>query len=190
MFSKVLLFVAALVCFLAVASCQGTCPDDSICVEDFDLSQFLGVWYEVATSPTSKLTFERNCTCTYATYSLNDDGSIQVVNRCNYGDAYGQLEVINGTAMANPDLPSEIEVSFGGPYGPYWVVINDDYEVICVWSCTELDGFVFSYMWILARTPSIDSSLYEEITAKAAEITGWDTSRLILTDQNNCDYAT
>ena len=189
MFSKALLFVVAIACFLAIASCQGsTCPDDSICVPDFDLSQFLGVWYEISTSPTSRLTFEHNCTCTYATYSLNDDGTIEVVNRCNHGDAYGELETFNGTAIANPDLPSEIEVSFGGPYGPYWVVINDDYENICVWSCSELDGFIFPYMWILSRSPTMATATYQSLTSKAEEITGWDTSKLILTDQSNCDY--
>lgn len=192
MLSKALLFAAALACCLAVVSCQGssTCPDDSICVEDFDLSQFLGVWYEISTSPTSRLTFEHNCTCTYATYSLNDDGTIEVVNRCNHGDAEGQLITFNGTAIANPDLPSEIEVSFGGPYGPYWVILNDEYEAICVWSCTELDGFAFPYMWILARTSSIDADLYASLTAKAEELTGWDTSKLIPTDQDGCSYAT
>ena len=40
----------------------------------------MGTWYEVVSSPLVHLTFERNCFCTQATYTLRDDGKIDVDN--------------------------------------------------------------------------------------------------------------
>ncbi|CAM9744989.1 unnamed protein product [Phaeothamnion confervicola] len=74
------------------------------------------------------VTFERNAVCVTADYSLNEDGSIAVVNANRVSDptADGELNTINGTATV-PDLdePGQLVVSFdSGPAmdGDYWIV--------------------------------------------------------------------
>ena len=49
-------------------------------VEHVDLSRYAGKWYEIARFPNR---FQRNCQSdTTATYTLRDDGNVQVVNAC------------------------------------------------------------------------------------------------------------
>jgi lipocalin len=50
-------------------------------VKELDINAYLGDWYEVASSPLVRLTFERNGFCQRATYTLRDDGYINVVNQ-------------------------------------------------------------------------------------------------------------
>ena len=41
---------------------------------DLDVNKYLGEWYELATSAIVRNTFERGCSCTKATYTLQADG--------------------------------------------------------------------------------------------------------------------
>lgn len=54
----------------------GKVPDT---VPYVDVQSYAGVWYEQAVIP---YYFERGCTKTKATYSLNKDGTIRVDNSC------------------------------------------------------------------------------------------------------------
>jgi|WetSurMetagenome_2_1015567.scaffolds.fasta_scaffold1408928_1 apolipoprotein D and lipocalin family protein len=57
-------------------SCS-TIPKDTKPIENFDSSKYLGKWYEIARFD---FRFERDLNNTTAEYSLNEDGSIKVVN--------------------------------------------------------------------------------------------------------------
>lgn len=46
-------------------------------VDRVDLTRYAGTWYEIARYPNS---FEKNCIDTIATYGLNEDGTVSVVN--------------------------------------------------------------------------------------------------------------
>lgn len=50
-------------------------PTPPVTVPYVDVKRFLGAWYEQAVIP---YYFERNCTKTVATYSLNTNGSVRV----------------------------------------------------------------------------------------------------------------
>ena len=83
------------------------------------------------------------------------------------------------------------KVSFGGPYAPYWVIINDDYQNAVVWSCTSILGLgQVDYMWVLSRQNTMSSTTYQQLTSQAAAITGYDVSKLIPTAQAGCSYPT
>lgn len=47
-------------------------------VDNFDASQYDGLWYEMRRDAATK--FEKGGTCTTAEYTLNDDGSLKVYN--------------------------------------------------------------------------------------------------------------
>ena len=123
---------------ILVAGISAKCPSVDV-ASPFDISQYLGIWYEISTSPINVDTFERNCYCTRANYTLESDGDVSVKNSCNTGSITGPLQIANGTAIIpDPSEPAKIKVSFGGPYAPYWVIINDDYQNAVVWSCTSI----------------------------------------------------
>ena len=48
-----------------------SCPNVSV-VTGFDLNQYLGQWHEIAVSQIPRLTYEKDCDCTTANYSLTD----------------------------------------------------------------------------------------------------------------------
>lgn len=56
----------------------GACPQVTT-VENFDLSQYVGIWYEIKRDKITE--FEEGGTCTTATYSTNSDGSVKVLNK-------------------------------------------------------------------------------------------------------------
>lgn len=54
-----------------------------------DLSRYMGVWYEIAHLPVS---FQEGCYATKATYTLRDDGVVEVLNTCNKNSLDGKLK--------------------------------------------------------------------------------------------------
>ena len=68
-------YLSALFIFLLI-SCTGT-PAGINPVENFDLDRYLGDWYEIARLDHS---FERGLDNVRASYSLNPDGSVKVIN--------------------------------------------------------------------------------------------------------------
>jgi len=66
-----------MLCIVLLVSCTGL-PDNVEPVSQFDTEQYLGTWYEIARLDHS---FERNLERVTATYGLNEDGSISVLNK-------------------------------------------------------------------------------------------------------------
>ena len=52
---------------------------DGASVVAVEAERYLGVWYEIASTPSPQ---QSMCTGTYAEYSLRDDGDVRVINRC------------------------------------------------------------------------------------------------------------
>ena len=181
---------SVLLLVLLAVSVSAKCPTVNV-ASPFDISQYLGIWYEISTTPTSLDTFERDCYCTRANYTLMTDGDVSVKNSCNIGGITGPVNIANGTAIIpDPTEPAKIKVTFGGDfYAPYWVIINDDYENAVVWSCTSLLGVgQVDYMWVLSRQNTMPTATYQQLTSQAASMTGYDVSKLIPTVQAGCTY--
>ena len=122
-----------------------------------ELDRYVGTWYEIASFPQS---FQRGCTGTTATYSLRDDGQVDVVNRCRKGALDGPEEVARGRArVVDATTGAKLEVSFFRPFwGDYWIVdLGADYEYAVVGHPGR------DYLWILSRTPTLDAAVYDEI---------------------------
>lgn len=101
-------------------------------VPSVELQRYLGTWYEVASFPQS---FQKGCTGTTATYSLREDGKIDVVNRCRLGSLQGEEKVANGRArVVDTTTNARLEVSFFGPFwGAYWIIqLDPDYRYAVV----------------------------------------------------------
>ena len=130
-------------------------------VAHVDLSRYLGTWYEIASFPQS---FQRGCTATTATYTLRDDGQIDVVNRCRKGSPDGPEKVAHGRArVVDRSSNAKLEVSFFRPFwGDYWIIdLGADYE----YAVAGHPGR--DYLWILSRTPTIVRSLHGPRSTRA-----------------------
>ena len=143
-------------------------------VAHVDLGRYVGTWYEIASFPQS---FQRGCTATMATYTIRDDGDIDVVNRCRKGAPDGPEKVARGRArVVDASTNAKLEVSFFRPFwGDYWIIdLGHEYDYAVVGHPSR------DYLWILARTTVIRPELYESITRKLTA-QGYETGRLVRT---------
>jgi apolipoprotein D and lipocalin family protein len=164
-----------LLAVFALAACTGI-PEGIEPVGDFELEPYLGTWYEIARLDHR---FERGLSNVTATYTLRDDGGVDVVNRGYRGDK-GEWDEADGKAyfIGDPTV-GRLKVSFFGPfYGAYNVFeLGENYEYSMV------AGPDRSYLWILAREPVVSEALMEELFAKA-QAAGYDTSALIMVEHD------
>ena len=122
--------------------------EDGISVEEVDPNRYLGLWYEIATTPSSQ---QRSCTGTTAEYSLIDDQTVGVLNRCYLGSLDGQLNAIQGVAYVQDETYARLMVDFDfGFTAPYNIITLDGnangelYQFAVVSSYTNL--------WILSES--------------------------------------
>ena len=170
---KQLIFAALAACVLPMTACSK--DFDNSTVDTFDLSRYLGQWYEIARYNHS---FERGMDNTMAEYILQDDGKVFVLNT---GWKNGKFEVAEGKAKyKDPEgNPGALKVSFFlFFYSEYNVMmVDENYQISLVGSKAE------KYLWILSRTPVPDPDLLKMVLAEA-EARGYDTSKLIWVDQS------
>lgn len=145
-------------------------------VDYVDLTRYIGKWHQIAFFPTW---FQGKCTVdTTATYTLGSDGRVGVLNECKTPE--GKAQSISGTArVEDRDSNAKLKVKFFWlfPAGDYWIIALDpDYQYAVVGAPNR------KYLWILARNPSVQASLYRELVKKAQD-QGFDVSRLQLTSQ-------
>ena len=149
-------------------------PFDNSTISRFDLSRYLGTWYELARFDHS---FERGMDNVTAEYYLRDDGKVDVINS---GWKEGRFKVADGKAKQPDPLadPAHLKVSFFMFfYNDYNIMMLDDnYQVALVGSKSP------DYLWILSRKPMQPDAVLS-ILVEEAESRGYDTSKLIWVDQ-------
>ena len=141
-------------------------------VEHVDIPRYMGVWYEIASYPQW---FSRECFNTSATYTLRDDGRVDVLNQCHKGSPAGPVKSAKGVAyIANTQTNAELKVSFFWPfYGDYWVVeLGQDYEYAVVSEPGR------TTLWILSRTPEMDETTLKDLLARLQNTHGFDLAKL------------
>jgi apolipoprotein D and lipocalin family protein len=140
-----------------------------------DLDRYLGVWFELARHENR---FEKGLDAVTAEYSLDEDGTIQVVNSGSQGGPKGERSSVEGHAIvADKASNAKLKVSFFGPFytGAYWILDHgDDYE----WSIVgEPSG---RYLWVLTRDPKPEAAAAEAIMKRVEEL-GYDRWALRIT---------
>ena len=140
-----------------------------------NLSQLQGKWYEIARLPR---TTEVDCHGTTAFYTQSADGSLGLVNQCNVGSANGTLQTIAMTAtVPDQSVPAKLALNVGGYTGDYWILeVGPNYEYAVVGHPSRL------YLWILSRTPTLDSTVMGGILSRA-DSAHFDTTQLEYTPQ-------
>lgn len=144
---------------------------DNSTVFNFSLDKYLGTWYEIARFDHS---FERDVDYAKAEYTLNDDGTIKVVNS---GIKNDRQKISKGKAKVT-GTSGLLRVSFFGPfYSDYRVLmISDDYQYALVGSKSP------NYLWILSREPEVPEDILNDILTEA-NWRGYETENLIWVKQ-------
>ena len=156
---------------LALTACTGL-PDRVEPVQNFQLDRYLSTWYEIARLDHS---FERGLSQVQAEYSLRDDGGVKVINR-GYDAKKGEWREAEGKAYFVDDADTgHLKVSFFGPfYGAYVIMAldHDGYQYSLV------SGPDRDYLWILSRTPTMDTATLNRLIDQAREA-GYPVDELI-----------
>jgi apolipoprotein D and lipocalin family protein len=169
---------------LLVSACSKPMPPEaqSAVIGSFDPQQYIGTWYEIARLDNS---FEKGLEQVTANYSVNEDGTVKVINR-GFNPESGEWKEAIGKAKF-VDAPNKdgtrtgrLKVSFFGPfYGDYNIIELDKpyYNYALVSSGKE-------YLWILSRTPQLTYPIKQHLMAKAKEL-GFPTHELLFVKQAN-----
>ena len=171
-----------LIALLAVSLVSGTtswgrCPKVAL-QANFDITKYMGTWYELVRS--SDMKFEQG-DCNKAQYSLNQDGTVLVVNS---EIVSGVSSNVTGSAYCDADVPAQCYVSFSksAPAGDYEVFSTDYTSYAIVYSCSSLIVAHLSWVWVLAREQNFDFNTVMPFVAQL----GFQTSGLRFTSQTNC----
>jgi apolipoprotein D and lipocalin family protein len=129
----------------------------------------MGTWYEVAKYPNW---FQRRCIAnTSATYAIQSNGMLQVLNRCQKED--GSITDAFGEAKQVGDANSpKLKVRFAPAWlsflpfvwGNYWVIdLDPQYQLAAVSEPSR------KYLWILSRSKTVEPKAYEALLQRLKE---------------------
>lgn len=160
---------------------QGSAPPQT--VSQVNLPQYMGTWYEIASIP---MYFQRNCAKnTKATYTLNENGTVDVLNQCTEAD--GEIKTAEGRAWAVEDSHnSKLKVTFLNllgwwvPFtsGDYWIIdLDKDYQTAIIGHPER------KYGWILSRTPDLAEKQLETLRQTLMHH-GYDPCEFLITPQD------
>lgn len=145
-------------------------------VRSFDVNRYLGKWYEIARFD---FRFERNLDHTTATYSLNENGTIRVLNEGYNYVTKKQKQAIGKAKFAGDKTVAALKVSFFGPFYAAYNVIALDSE----YKYALVVGKDLNYMWILSRYKTIPEDIKQNFLQIAREV-GFRVDQLIWVNQN------
>lgn len=158
-----------------VTGCSVGIPANVKAVDGFDAQRYAGKWFEITRLENR---FEKGLEQVTANYTARDDGGLTVVNR-GFDPVKNQWREATGKAyFVNAETEGRLKVSFFGPfYGAYNIIALDkDYQ----WSL--VCGPDRSYLWILARTPTLPEPTVRQLVEKAKGL-GFDTDALVYVNQ-------
>ena len=172
--SLVLLFLITIQLFKTYSVMSQNSPSVT---DTVDLQKYAGKWYEIASYPMS---FQKDCFCVTADYTLTDKGYVKVFNSCRKGSINGKVKSITGKAFPVKGTNNvKLKVQFFWPFkADYWVI---DKSVDYSWAVVS--GPSRKYLWILCRTPEMQKEIWQRITEQLQK-NGFDINKLKMTIHN------
>ncbi len=162
---------------LLCAGCTSL-PDRVQPVTPFELSRYLGTWYEIARLDHR---FERGLSHVTANYQMRNDGGVSVMNR-GFDTEKQRWTTATGKAyfVEEPNT-AHLKVSFFGPFYGSYAVFGLDQEN---YQYAFVSGPDTDYLWLLSRTPQVTDDVKQAFREAAAD-RGFDTEALIEVDQSD-----
>lgn len=152
--------LAMVVGVLGLSACSTAPPEGLQAVTPFDVQRYQGTWFEIARLDHS---FERDMSDVSARYSVQADGSVQVINR-GFNTVKKEWKEAIGKALFTGDSQrASLKVSFFGPfYGGYHVVALDS-----AYRWAMVVGPDRDYLWILARDKQLEPAVKTQLLEQA-----------------------
>jgi apolipoprotein D and lipocalin family protein len=121
-------FIVCLIFSLFQNSMGGTKMEP---VKNFDLSRYLGTWYEIARLPAS---FEKNLIHVTANYSLKNNGKVKVLNEGDDANTQKHKKAVGKAKIAQTPDVGYLRVSFFGPFYADYIILalDNDYRYAMV----------------------------------------------------------
>ena len=146
-------------------------------VPSVDVPRYMGTWHEIAKYPNW---FQKKCvSSTQATYTLQADGRVQVLNRCKT-DKGEWTEALGAARQIGATNSPRLKVRFAPEWlsfipmvwGDYWIIdLDPDYQWVVVSEPKR------EYLWILSRTPQMPAATYQDLLGKLHD-RGFDLKRI------------
>ena len=159
---------------LLLASCQSITPLET--VDQVELERFMGDWYVIASIPTS---LEKGAHNAIESYRLDDDGTIATTFTFRKDSFDGTEKEYHPRGFIR-DTQSNAE------WGMQFIwPIKADYRIVWLnetYSTTVIGRNKRDYVWLMARTPTIDEQLYQELVQFITE-SGYDSNALLKVPQ-------
>ena len=171
----------SLLLFVSLLPACADVPEGIQVVDHVEPEKYVGTWYEIVRLDHS---FERGLEKVTATYSLREDGGLDVVNR-GFNAEKKEWEEADGKAYFVEDkhldgsYPGKLKVSFFGPFYSAYNIIALDRPY---YNYVMLTGSDRSYFWILSRTPQLPHPIKAQLLSRAKEL-GFDTDKFIYVAQ-------
>ena len=162
-------FIGLLLCVFLFQGCAKMKPIES--VKSVDINRFMGDWYVIANIPTF---LEHGAHNAIESYSLAEDGTVNTTFKFNKGAFDGPLKTYNPRGFIQDKQSNAV-------WGMQFIwPIKAEYRIIYLtedYSQTVIGRTKRDYVWIMARTPSINEEDYQRIVDFLQE-QGYDTSKL------------
>ncbi len=181
---RILRAFTSLVFGLMLAACSTIeTPGELPTALSVDLSRYGGMWHEIARLP---MWGQRNCVTSTAEYRLLESGEVGVGNACvtNTGE---EISIEGVATVVDREHRAKLNVVFdqwaaklvalfaSAERGNYWILrVDPDYQLAIVGTPDR------DYLWILARTPTLDEATYQDAVTFSQRL-GFPTERLIRT---------
>lgn len=152
-------------------------PQDLPTVKEVNLQKYVGTWHEIARLPNR---FEKGLTCITATYTLKENGEIEVLNQGYLLENVSEKSQAKGKAwVPNANYPGRLKVQFFWPFaGDYYIIsLDKDYQYVLVGSPNR------KFLWVLSKNKQLDEVIYQKLLTIAKE-QGFDISTMIKVNQD------
>ncbi|XP_076659505.1 uncharacterized protein LOC143362889 [Halictus rubicundus] len=187
MIGKIVLLLTTLALANAQVPSLGFCPD-YVPMANFDMSKFLGVWYEAERY--FQLT-EVVSRCVMANYTLDPDGKFRVSNEVT-NRFTGIKRVVEGEIKkaASKAEEGKLIVKYTIPLTPEtkYSVLETDYDSYAVlWSCSGIGPFHTQNAWVMTRERIAPGPTLQQAYSVLDK---YKISRtfFVKTDQDDCAY--
>jgi apolipoprotein D and lipocalin family protein len=165
-----------LICLTLITGCASKKMNEIPLVKQVDLAKFMGDWYVIAVIPTA---IEKEVHNAIENYKLNDDGTIATTFTFNKGSFDGKAKKYEPKGFVRPDTGNAL-------WGMQFIwPIKAEYRIAYLdstYQTTIIARNARDYVWLMARTPQINNSEYEKLTA-LVKSWGYDMTKLVKVPQ-------
>ncbi|XP_069675077.1 apolipoprotein D-like [Periplaneta americana] len=129
----------------------GGCPEKNTPMPDFDLSRFMGVWYEAERSLNI---FEAGASCVKNNYTKTADGKIHVENEIMTAVPSVKRVVQGELKAAGKASEGKISIRYAlpVPWETTYDILKTDYDNFAVlWNCVSIGFLNAQNAWLMTR---------------------------------------